>query len=284
MADLPVALWDEPPEAFRQQYEEVTERGRRALLESSVAFVGLARNCGPALANNLDRMLAAGDGCKSWSAHIESNDCTDNTLEVLADFCLRNRQATFHYEDYGRGHFPHEFGGRRTIALAEYRDACQRWVRACAGDADYVVVVDWDLWGGWEPRGIANAVGWMQAMPHAYGMASVSLFMHDFGHGPQWGHYDMWAARGIGQPGNYWDAYQNGYGTWGFMFLPPIGSDPISVACAFGGMAVYRTEPYLCGTYDGTNDCEHVAAARSIAAKTGMGLYMNPSQRTLVRW
>jgi len=283
MANLPAQLWLPHP-AFAELFDERHAAGLERLRNASVAIVGLARNCGPQLAANLERVESLAGLCGSWQLHVESNDCTDDTLDVLAAFARRHSQATFHYQMLNRPHLPGEFGGRRTIALAEYRDACQRWVRACDGDSDYVVVIDFDAWGGWNHQGVLNGFGWLVEMPGAYGMASTSLFQYDFGQGPQWCHYDLWAMRGLGQPDCYFDAYQNGYGGFGFSWLPPVGSPPAIVASAFGGMTIYRTDAYLAGTYDGTADCEHVPFHASIAEATGQHLYLNPSQRMLMSW
>jgi hypothetical protein len=258
-----------------------------------VAFVGLARNCAARLAQNLGLLEQLQDLCGSWSLHVESNDCEDSTLEVLHDYCRGRPQATFHYQILGREHYGAEFAGRRTIALAEYRDACQRWVRSCSSDADYVCVIDWDAWGGWNHHGALTGFGWLVELQGAYGMASVSLNEHkmfkvgDDGHpvlGAGWTHYDAWALRGVGQPGCYWDDYTAGLGGWKHQWLPPVGSPPVVVSSAFGGMCIYRTDAYLRGTYDGVRDCEHVPFHRSIAGATGQHLYVNPSQRMLMSW
>jgi hypothetical protein len=283
MAKLPAAYWNEPPAEFVELYRERRNQGIERLRKSRVAFVGLARNCGTQLASNLTLLEHVAAGCSKWSLHIESNDCTDDTLEVLARFSKKYARATFHYQTLNRPHCVAEFAGRRTIALAEYRDSCQRWVRSCAADSDYVVAIDWDLWAGWQPDGLANAIGWLTAMPQAYGMASVSLFQHE-PIGEQWLHYDLWALRGVGQADCYWDVYQNGYGGFGLSWLPPVGSPPVLVSSAFGGMAVYNAAAYLAGTYDGVSDCEHVPFHHSIAKATGQQLYLCPSMRTLVRW
>lgn len=283
MCSIPEQLiW--PLQPFAQSYAERCEEGRIRLKNASVAFVGLARNCGVRLAQNLGAVETLADGLGSWRLHIESNDCEDQTLEVLTDFSRRHKQATFHYQMLGRGHYPAEFAGRRTIALAEYRDACQRWVKACAADSDYVIVVDWDMWGGWSHHGLLNAIGWLVEYQGAYGMASVSLFQYDFGNGPQWAHYDLWALRGVGQTDCYWDTYRGGLGGFGYSWLPAIGSPPVLVSSAFGGMAVYRTDAYLRGTYDGTQDCEHVPFHKSIAKATGQHLYLCPAMRTVMHW
>lgn len=283
MPEMPSKLWL-PHEPFVMPHAERVAEGRERLRHSSIAVVGLARNCARHLEANLRLAEQLGEACNGWQLHVESNDCDDDTLDVLAGYCRDRPHATFHYQILGRQHHGAEFAGRRTIALAEYRDACQRWVRACARDADYVVVVDFDAWGGWNHDGVLNGIGWLVELPGAYGMASTSLFQYDFGNGPQWCHYDLWALRGVGQAGCYWDTYQNGYGGFGFSWLPPVGSPPVLVASAFGGMCIYRTDAYLAGTYDGTSDCEHVAFHSSIATATGQHLYLNPSQRMLMTW
>jgi len=283
MPELPARLWF-PHEPFDKAYAERAAEGAERLKHSHIAVVGLARNCATRLAQNLGLVESLGSKAKRWQLHIESNDCEDETLSVLANFSQQYPQATFHYSILGRQHHPAEFAARRTIALAEYRDACQRWVRSCATDADYVIVVDFDAWGGWNERGLLNGLGWLVEMPGAYGMASTSLFQYDWGTGPQWCHYDLWALRGVGQHGCYWDTYQNGYGGFGFSWLPPVGSPPVFVSSAFGGMCIYRTDAYLRGTYDGVRDCEHVPFHESIARATGQHLYLNPSQRMLMSW
>lgn len=283
MPTMPAALWT-PSNAFAEDYIRKVAEGRERLKNARVAFVGLARNCAHSLSQNLQMAEQLGAMCGSWSLHIESNDCHDTTLDVLVDFCNGRSHATFHYQVLGREHYQSEFSGRRTIALAEYRDACQRWVKACASDADYVFVIDWDAAGGWNEYGALNGIGWLVEMQGAYGMASTSLFQHDWGSGPQWCHYDLWALRGIGQPRCFFDSYRNGCGTFGFTWLPPVGSEPVLVASAFGGMCIYRTDAYLKGTYDGVNDVEHVPFHQSIAKATGQHLYLNPSQRMLMSW
>ena len=281
--NIPARLWH-PHEPFVDACRERAEEGTARLRNANVAFVGLARNCGVRLAQNLGVIEHLAEQCGSWQLHIESNDCEDQTLDVLAGFASKHRQATFHYQMLGREQYGAEFAGRRTIALAEYRAACQRWVRSCAGDADYVVVIDWDMWGGWSPHGLLNGIGWLVELQGAYGMASVSLFQHDFGGGVDWYHYDLWALRGVGQSRCYWDTYQNGYGGFGYQWLPAVGSPPALVSSAFGGLCIYRTEAYLAGTYDGTTDCEHVPFHESIAKATGQMLFLNPSQRCVMHW
>jgi hypothetical protein len=273
---------------FGDDFERIVEVGRAALAESRVAFVGLARNCATHLAGNLARLEILAQGCRDWRLHIETNDNEDATDQVLADFCGHYRRATFTSQRLNRQQFTAEFAGQRTQALAEYRTACQRWVAENAADADLVVVVDWDAWGGWSHVGLLHGVGSLLETPDAFGMASVSLMQHmqleQDREGiaktiPAWLHYDAWALR----LNSSFDDYTAGMGGWKHHWIPPIGSPPVPVCSAFGGMAIYEPSAYLAGTYDGS-DCEHVTYHASVAAKTGRRLYLNPSMRMVMHW
>jgi len=278
-----------PLEHFAPSFQQRCDEGAERLAHANVAFVGLARNCAVRLAENLGRLQLLAPLCKSWRLHIETNDNTDATEQVLIDYCALYPQATFTSQALGRQQFSTEFAGRRTIALAEYRDACQRWVRDNAADCDYVVAIDWDQWGGWSHAGVLNGFGWLVQLQGAYGMASVSLLEHPqlmVGEGNQplygkgWVHYDAWALR----LNSTWDDYTHGMGGWKHQWIPPVGSPPVKVCSAFGGMVIYRTEAFLQGTYDGTTDCEHVAFHDGVERATGQHLYLNPSQRCVMAW
>ena len=82
MTLLPERLWL-PHEPFALPFADRHAEGLERLRHSSVAIVGLARNCGPQLADNLQRLHGLASMCKSWQMHIESNDCDDDTLDVL---------------------------------------------------------------------------------------------------------------------------------------------------------------------------------------------------------
>lgn len=277
-----------PRDAFAQDFRGTVEFGESVFADAHVAVVGLARNCEPHLAANLARLEQLVRGCGRWQLHIETNDNKDGTDQVLADFCGCHRQATFTSQRLGREQFTAEFAGRRTQALAEYRTACQRWVQECASDSQFVLVIDFDAWGGWSHVGVMHGVGALQTTSDAAGMASVSLIeypqlrMNSDGTAstaPGWTHYDAWALR----LNSAFDDYTAGIGGWKHSWIPPVGSPPIPVVSAFGGMAVYETRAYLKGRYDGT-DCEHVPFHVSMAEATGCRMYLDPAMRAIMHW
>lgn len=285
---LPSRLWF-PDEPFVTDYKRQIAEGAAWLSKCHVAFVGLARNCAAALANTLLQAADVGKHAESWCLHVETNDNVDDTESVLVEFCGKYPQASFRTQQLRRGHYGAEFAGRRTVALAEYRTACQQWVREHAADAQYVVVVDWDAWGGFSIQGVLNGIGWLIELPGAYGMASVSLSQSNamivgptgqHRVEPTWIHYDAWALR----LNSTYDDYRAGIGGWKHQWIPPVGSPPVSVVSAFGGLSIYRKDAFLKGTYNGAADCEHVPFHDSIAKLTTQRLYINPSQRCVMSW
>lgn len=266
-----------PLDYFAADFARAYSTGVDAWADADVAIVGLARNCGPWLHANLARLLMLVGDCKSWRLHVETNDNTDDTEAVLTNFCGAHPQATFHTQTLDRQQFSAEFAGPRTVALAEYRTACQEWVRQHCPDSTYTLVIDWDAWGGWSHVGVIHGVGSLATTEDAYGMASVSLMEH--GPTKAWLHYDAWALR----LNSTFDDYTAGLGGWKHSWVPPVGSPPIPVCSAFGGLAIYETQAYLAGTYDGA-DCEHVPFHASIASRTGHRLYIDPAMRSVMYW
>ena len=265
---------------FMGEYARLVTAGMH--VRDCVACVGLARNCAGPLERNLSQI---GSWCDV--AHVETNDNDDGTTGVLVDFCDENRWCSYRETFNGRPQLTSEFAGPRTVALAEYRTACQDWVREHARESRYVIVADLDAHGGWDIEGVWHGLGWLAENPTAWGVASVSLMetnlrevqpdgqINDVGRG--WLHYDAWALR----LNHYGDDYSAGRGGWKHHWIPDAGSPPIPVRSAFGGLTIYRTAPYLSGRYDGS-DCEHVTFHKSIAENWGNGLYLNPSQRSIM--
>lgn len=277
-----------PLDRFADDFRKTYDAGVSVFADSSVAIVGLARNCAPHLQANLSRLKQLVSGCSEWQLHVETNDNTDHTEQVLIDFCAANPQATFTSKRLDRKQYTAEFAGPRTRALAEYRTACQNWVREHARYVDLVVVLDFDAWGGWSHAGFMSGVGALHATPGAAGMASVSLIQYPMLSMDDdqkakvvngWVHYDCWALR----LNSAWDDYTAGAGAWKHTWLPPVGSPPIPVVSAFGGLAIYETHAYLAGVYSG-EDCEHVTFHESIAKKTHLRMYLNPSMRMVMHW
>lgn len=280
----------DPIEEFRDEYDSRRAHGALVLKESSIAVVGLARDCGQHLAANLFRLTALTGVARDWRLFINENDSSDNTKELLRHFAANSDgKVEAITRDLGRQIRTSEFAGPRTIELAEYRTECQEWVRRTCAEFEYTIVIDWDAWGGWAVDGVFTGLSYLSTEADSYGMASVSLTehpslrfekeLHAMVLGTQWSHYDCWALR----LNSYFDDYSVGVGGWKQSWLPLVGSPPVRVCSAFGGFAIYKTADFLRGEYSG-QDCEHATFHESIGETTGKGLYLNPSQRTIMNW
>jgi hypothetical protein len=265
-----------PPAAeFAEDYARMVQAGRDIAATNTVALVAICRNAMPWLPRTLELVEQTGAMFREWSAYIHENDSADETKEALAAWS-DGQQRHVSLNDYGRPHLNYTTAPMRTHALAEYRAACQTFVRN-GETPDYVIVFDTDAWGGWSIDGVANSIAWLGRDPPLYGLASYSW--------SEWGppvvpspmplQYDAFAARL-----NHWQQRDQ---QWFHHWLPPVGSRPVIFNSAFGQLAIYRGADYLAGTYAG-HDCEHVCFHRSIDEATGKWLALNPSMRCVSFW
>jgi hypothetical protein len=208
--------------------------------------------------------------------YVYENDSTDGTAEALDAFALR-QWVTVEHDSLG-GLDARGFDRERTERLAHCRSRCQTWVKHHAADANYVLVLDTDPHGGFSVDGVLNSLGWFCQMlgeswhrrePGA--MASSSLYIARAASGESIAvQYDAWPAKL-----NTWEDRRDH--NWFHHLLPPVGSPPIAMNSAFGGLCLYRREAYLAGVYDG-NTCEHVGFHRAMQ-NAGYQLFLNPSSR-----
>lgn len=262
---------------FASLYADVTCEGALQAAKSKVAIVGLARNLDWVLPITIDRIEKTAWHFADWRCIVVENDSTDGTKHLLREWATRDPEHVIvQLVDNGRPHL-HGFERERTEAMADYRNCCRDLVREHYPQADYVVVVDLDAWGGWSIHGVINGIGWHKRMPQAACMASTSLFKHSGtlidGKAP-WAHYDNWAYR--------WLGWTPRIGPWFTFWLPPPGAVPVQVNSAFGGLGIYKTQPYLDAQYSG-EDCEHVPFHHRMIEK-GWTVHLNPAQRCVMSW
>jgi hypothetical protein len=259
-----------PDPEFVDEYRHQVESGRSFASSARVAFVAICRNAMPFLPMTIDRVRETGSMFEDWRCYIYENDSKDGTKEFLKTLDDPFRVTM---TDNGRPHLNYTKAADRTIALAEYRNACRDWVASNCGDFDYTIVFDTDPWGGWSVDGVATSVAHLHRTEAAAGMGSFSFckWGPPVWPEPMWCQYDGWAARL-----NYWAEKQN---HWFHLWHPPVGSRPVRMNSCFGQLAVYKTENYLQGVYQG-GDCEHVSHWRTC----GGDCYLNPSSRVVSFW
>lgn len=259
-------------------YWDAVRSGEGHAETASVTILGLVRNSMPWVKMNRDRLYALTSRFQSFRCFIYENDSVDGTAEFLKEWAADDRRVEVICTKHDRPQLSSSKSDARTNALAEYRQACLNWARQHEADTDYVIVIDFDTWAGWSHDGVMTSLHWLAKHPNATGMASVSTIEHPVP-GPQEKlriHYDAWAFRL-----NHWSEHPMG---WFPHWMPPVGSEPIPVRSAFGGLCVYRPEMFFAGTYRG-GDCEHVRFHHSIAeAWPASTMYLNPSSRVVMNW
>ena len=260
---------------YVDSYKEHVEYGRVEARRQKLAIVSICRNAMPYLRNTLSLVDELAGLWRDCSMYVYENDSTDETAAVLDDFAIR-QWVTIEHDTLG-GEDSRGFEPERTVRLAKCRTRCQDWVRKSAADANYVMVLDTDPHGGFSVDGVLNSLGWFcQMLGESYhrrepgAMASHSLFVRKEQGGFGVAAYDSWAARL-----NFWEDRREHQ--WFHMLIPPVGSDPIPMNSAFGGLCLYRREAYLAGVYEG-GDCEHVFHHRAMQ-RAGYQLFLNPSSR-----
>jgi len=268
----PEDFWDVD---YFDSYKEHVEFGRVEARRQKLAIVSICRNAMPYLRNTLALVDELAGLWRDCSLYVYENDSTDETAAVLDDFAIR-QWVTVKHDTLG-GEDSRGFEPERTVRLAKCRTRCQEWVRRNAADANYVMVLDADPHGGFSVDGVLNSLGWFCEMlgesfhrrePGA--MASHSLYVREEQGGYGVAAYDAWAGRL-----SWWEDRREH--NWFHMLMPPVGSEPIPMNSAFGGLCLYRREAYLAGIYEG-GDCEHVFHHKAMQ-KAGYQLFLNPGSR-----
>lgn len=262
---------------FAEQYVSDVQRGAMQAERKRVVFVGMARQIGDILPLTIERLERLGSRFAEWQAVVVENDSTDETKDVLRAWALRRpEQVLVDCRDLGREHL-HLFEPERVARYAEYRNRYKDLAREFAPDADFVIALDLDPWGGWSDDGVMHSVAMLGDRATAAGMASTSLYRAKTDGGALcWGHYDLWALRLYGT--------RPRFEPWQPLWLPPPGAAPIRLVSAFGGLMTYKAKAFHQGGYvsiDG--DIEHVGFHRSLRA-LGWDIYLNPASRTLMHW
>ena len=256
---------------YKEQYEEKVSTGKRIASQSSLAVVGLARNCGKNLRNTFELLEELSTGFDSVGGFIFENDSEDDTKEILKKH--KPAWVTVKSETLQRPYLPTEFAGPRTEALAEYRNKCVDWVKEKANHTDFVIVIDLDADGGFSVDGVYNSLAWVTESKELAGLGSFSLFRMTVKGKEQFAQYDSFAARL-----NWWRDRKDEIGIgWFSMLIPPAGSPPFLMNSCFGGVGVYKTQAFVQGKYSG-EDCEHVLFHKSLSEK-GWKFGLNPGSR-----
>jgi len=151
--------------------------------------------------------------------------------------------------------------------MAFYRGRCQDQIRQSSSAADYVILVDTDLEGGWSPDGVASTFA---EGPWDFVGSNGVVFKRLGWQVNAIAHYDAWAYR---EDPDFKPLSTKFVNQLSFQRGQPL----VALPSCFGGLGIYRMEAYLAGEYSG-GDIEHVSFHRSMRDKGFDRTFLNPSQ------
>jgi len=252
-------------------YQTAIAAGRRRMHDADVVITGLCRDvrmCLPRFAARVERL---GSMFRDYHVVLYENDSTDRTLEFLHDWQALNPRVHVHSETLNIHRFPQARSLPRAAHLAACRNHCRTRIVQDFAAAEFVIVADSDLLGGWSYDGIAHTFG------HADWdfVGSYGLIRRPFRSTAPWEyqHFDTWAFRP--------DPRANPYsGVDASELALPRGGPLLPVHSCFGGLGIYRAECLHAAEYSG-EDCEHVALHTRLRERGFDRLFLNPSQIVL---
>ena len=246
--------------------------------QANVLIVGLARNSGKAIGQDIERLKRACRIFQRTHIFVVESDSTDDTLAHLEQ--LSARDPAFRHVSLGALRTQHPL---RTDRIAQCRNRYLDELAQFPGyaDVDYVLAADLD--------GINNLINeqallscWQAPTPWDMCAANRRNYYYDIWalRHPDWCPQDCWErfARLRPQIGNE-NAFQ--MAILGPMVRIPAHLPFIEVESAFGGLAIYRKAALLSSRYRGLTShgeeiCEHITLHEQMRA-AGHKLYINPA-------
>ena len=265
-------------------YNAFIEEGKIQLENKTVVFSMLCRNNADVLKKNVNTIVnIVKNYVKDYKFVVFENDSKDNTKQILKQLATEDPNFYYESEDNNKPHFGPSKNPKRTEALAEYRNRNLEYIKKNYSDYDYVIVIDSDFIDI-SINGFYHSFG-MLRMTDIDAICGNSYQLLNIEDKPKLWNYDCWAYRATWWYD--WSYFRNEYiidnpMLWFGYWIVPVGTTPFFVNSAFGGMAIYKTQDYILGEYDG-KDCEHVMFHLSLRKeKPDWRLALNPSQIMLM--
>ena len=283
-----------PIELFNVQSElllqTMAQAGEKIAANSEILFCGIVRNAGESLAQNSLLVEKMGSFFKDYSVYIYENDSTDNTLDILNSWAVRNYRVIYEAEqregsDYVDNLDLNQYNRCSEMALCrnKYLEAANKL------DTDYVCVIDLDLTGGWYIPGFFNSLFHLNTVDNAGGMTAYGIItgvgspyrMEEIP-SERYLMYDSFAYRPIGD----WVSVPHPtYAQFNHVKCSP-GENPWKVNSNFNGLGLYKTKAITGLEYrsrywaENSADSEHIPFHMDMQTIKGYDLYLNPAMLT----
>lgn len=248
-------------------YARRIDAGRRRMAGASAVVCGLCRDTAPNLPGMIARVERLAGMFHDCGIVVYENDSVDGTPDLLRQWAASNPAVQTVSERLQQPKIDYGVSRDRTERMAYYRNRCRDRVLAEFGHYDFVIVVDFDLRGGWSYDGIAHTFG-HEAWDF---VGSNGLHSRSVDAPGSFYYHDAFAHRAVGQRTGSADRL-------GLQFRR--GEPLVPVWSCFGGLGVYRMDCYKAAGYDGA-DCEHVTLHLALRERGFDRLFLNPSQIVL---
>lgn len=276
---------------FEKEYANKIELGKNYIYDKQIIITGLVRNLDHILYENISSIYNIKQYCPNLHFFLYENDSTDKTKLRLEKCKKTIKNFNYKSESLKLKSFNHATlesklelkSKERTENLARHRNTCLSYIKNNFHNSDFVIVMDMDF-EKFSLDGLFNSFGWLSInwCDAIVGSSLELKNLFSMNNKNLW-NYDCWAYRG-----SWWEdlqKYSNSYGydpmLWFGFWQLPIGSEPIQVNSAFGGIGIYKTEQYINVEYEGY-DCEHVCLHKNLKNKyANYKLCINPSQLML---
>jgi len=256
-----------PHRDFAEAYVAACRRGYAEMAATRVAITGLARDVGRILPLTIQRVEHLARCFADARIVVFENDSRDDTRLLLTRWAGVNPRVDATSERLDDPVNPTTRCLDRAGRMAFYRRRCQERVLELCPRFDAVIIVDFDVEGGFSIDGIANSFGWQGwdfvgsngLICRRHGLTMNALRQ-----------YDTWAMR--------FDADLTPLSTaaaGGLVY--ERGTPLVPVTSCFGGLGIYTMAAYRQGRY-GTDDLEHATFHRELIAAGYDRLFLNPSQ------
>ena len=271
--DIPFDLLD--------NYNKKIEEGEMMWKEKKVIICGLARNCENRIVKNIDLVNELGKYFKEYKIIIFENNSYDNTRKKIRSYPEVDLIGNNDGENFSSG-----YEESRIKRLSKYRSQVQNHIREKYSDYDHVIVLDFDI-RIFSIDGILTSLAWNKDFDV---MGSVSLKNEpELGSEDGFIHYDRWAFK-FHTWQEEWSIRQEMDMRWFWYWKPPIGAKPIECLSVFGGLAIYKMEAFLSGTYGhkhpeeigGYITSEHNQFHYTLHQNGYNKIFINPSQRCIM--
>lgn len=243
-------------------YNQRVLHGFDVMSKSSVSIGVLGRDIESIAPVTCARLKTLASFFRESSVSLYENDSTDNTAKIFSDagFNVVSEKLDTLF-----------IGIEKSLARRKRMSLIRNKLREMmlANPADYYIVYDGDIQGGFSYEGIANS------FTYSWDVCGSNSIVYRIHNGElQRLYYDTWAMRDEG-------SYDDICGEATNLRVFNRGEPPINLFSAFGGLALYSKmyeNPALSYTDE---DCDHVTIHKQMKQLLNANIIMNPSQIVL---